>query len=754
MPEEKKKLQDELREILGTDEYPLVKKTKLCDLTEEQLVTMLTERQITVEYPIDRLLCEALLMSVVESDTVALVEVVKIDSLTVLQLEEAIKKVSKPRKTIREIQQELAKNCGFGDDIIWDQLSKKDSEIMKSKIKQLIPDQETGQKAIEKMRENIFESLWAQRKYTNCNSVTYIFYVMVTEEVDFNAAPDSTKYSCHPVFRCRKCVAGNDSRSCCMVYVDETGRVYQDWKSFVEDNVLPGGTMVSPRRGVYNFDRKGDVILDVYCTPSGTTGAKIMNVAQTSSAVLGVGAACVPIAALTLPVAAPVMAVAGLVGLGVGAFSTITSALNLSDRHKHEQSISITDSQARGSYLGIAGGVLGMAAAGATRVLNSMAVAGKATAGIEVIVNGINISTILVSGTGIANGVLDIIFKYRDDDKISTMDVLQLSASLVLFTHSVYNFQLASQIANEARTNSIRSYRETLSNRQRRMFDKMSKETVRIRGDTQGKMDIIRNINKIPDRQYLNDLFKVNKRLNEAKVRPAFGKGDEAVVLNNEMPVDTASLRQNVNLLEQVSQPIPATHTDNNHTPAVAHTARLLLNGKVGGVNGADGLLNLEETLNDREISGSSGKTMEVLRGLSVILPTGGIIELIRFGERFLTQVADGEKFQDVIEAMASKLPEKVVVFVFELAQRFIEDMMPEIARVLKFNISTESALYRILKYILTRIENCTYECIVTKRQEILQYLRRYYLSLNCNNTQANSKKCSKCDGWYYICQL
>lgn len=166
-----------------------------------------------------------------------------------------------------------------------------------------------------------------------------------------------------------------------MIYVDETGRVYPNWKSFVEENVLPAGTMILPRRGVYNFDKNDDVILDVYCTPNGTPGAKLMNVAQTSSAVLGVGAACVPIAAaLTLPVAAPVMAAAGLVGLGVGAFSTVTSALNLHDRKKHEQSINITDSQARASYLGIAGGVLGMAAAGATRFLNSMAVAGKATA--------------------------------------------------------------------------------------------------------------------------------------------------------------------------------------------------------------------------------------------------------------------------------------------------------------------------------------------------------------------------------------
>lgn len=118
---DKQKLQDELREQIGSDEYPLVKDTKIYDLTEEQLVTMLTERKIAVEYPIDRLLCEALLKASVNGDTVVLVELVKIDSLTYSQLEEAIKKVTKPRKTIREIQQELAKNCGYGDDVIWDQ---------------------------------------------------------------------------------------------------------------------------------------------------------------------------------------------------------------------------------------------------------------------------------------------------------------------------------------------------------------------------------------------------------------------------------------------------------------------------------------------------------------------------------------------------------------------------------------------------------------------------------------------------------
>jgi len=47
------------------------------------------------------------------------------------------------------------------------------------------------------------------------------------------------------------------------------------------------------------------------------------------------------------------------------------------------------------------------------------------------------------------------------------MDVLQLSASLVLLTHSVYNFKLASTIITDTANKNIAGYRDTLSNRQR-----------------------------------------------------------------------------------------------------------------------------------------------------------------------------------------------------------------------------------------------------------------------------------------------
>ena len=60
------------------------------------------------------------------SDDVLLIDSVKIELLNVGQLEEALSKISrpkpkpKPKKTIRQTQQELAENCGYGEDIIWD----------------------------------------------------------------------------------------------------------------------------------------------------------------------------------------------------------------------------------------------------------------------------------------------------------------------------------------------------------------------------------------------------------------------------------------------------------------------------------------------------------------------------------------------------------------------------------------------------------------------------------------------------------
>ncbi|XP_060658371.1 uncharacterized protein LOC132792871 isoform X2 [Drosophila nasuta] len=378
------------------------------------------------------------------------------------------------RKSIREVQQSFAESLGFGNETIWDLLSNEQSKILKKKIRILIPDPEKNDKqcaVFARIRQTIFDAVWEQRKYTNRQSLTSIFYVLVaTDETNEDDAINSTKWSCHPVFRARRCVSDINGRSvdCCLIYVDENGRVYQNWESYVTSNQLPEGIMVTPPRGVYNLTLRGEVILQSMPTPASSTESKVLGALDITLAVGGLGAAAVPIAGLALTVAAPVMLVAGAVGLAAAGYSTARAGAQLVDRSQHEQSINVTDRTARGQWLSVVAGAVGLGAAGATSAVTVATNAGRDVGAIaQLTVNSMNISSIMISATGLTSGVIDLILKHQDGDDISTMDALQLSASLFLFTHSVYNFKLASTIINDTANNRIGSYRESLSNQQR-----------------------------------------------------------------------------------------------------------------------------------------------------------------------------------------------------------------------------------------------------------------------------------------------
>lgn len=285
------------------------------------------------------------------------------------------------------------------------------------------------------------------------------------------------------------------------------------------------------------------------------------------------------------------------------------------------------------------------------------------------------------------------------------------------------------------------------------MFDKMSKETIRIRGSTQGKMDIIRGVNEIPDRQYLNDLFKINKQLNQRNVRPAFGRSGEGVVLNNELPIDTGTLRQSVqhqqgpNILDQVTRPIPSTHNTDTYTTQTPKAVRLLYStGKVE--------LNIDanhDILNDINKQTNNNSIAE-LCNLALSLPSGVILLLRDYGEKFLNNIADGYKFQDVILSMAENFPEDTFRYLINLAHDFIENELENIKKTIKIYIPTESILYRILMEVLDNYYNFSYDFISRKGQEILESLKKFYLTFNSNNAFNLTKICPECNGRVYIC--
>ncbi|XP_034101750.1 uncharacterized protein LOC117566366 [Drosophila albomicans] len=655
------------------------------------------------------------------------------------------------RKSIREVQQSFAESLGFGNETIWDLLSNEQSKILKKKIRILIPDPEKNDKqcaVFARIRQTIFDAVWEQRKYTNRQSLTSIFYVLVaTDETNEDDAINSKKWSCHPVFRARRCVSDINGRSvdCCLIYVDENGRVYQNWESYVTSNQLPEGIMVTPPRGVYNLTLRGDVILQSMPTPASSTESKVLGALDITLAVGGLGAAAVPIAGLAFTVAAPVMLVAGAVGLAAAGYSTARAGAQLVDRSQHEQSINVTDRTARGQWLSVVAGAVGLGAAGATSAVTVATDAGREVGAIaQLTVNSMNISSIMISATGLTSGVIDLILKHQDGDDISTMDALQLSASLFLFTHSVYNFKLASTIINDTANNRIGSYRESLSNQQRRTIDKVVKETIRTKGVS---TDIIRNVNEMPSRQQFNRDFNRNG------IRPSFAANGQGVELNDQVFTNTAELRIQDNIepdiLRQVTNPMPESFEG-----SAASGNNICLVGNNGGrvFTGSSGMTELTANYAP-ENTRNYADGVRILR-LSSLVINNVAIELSQFGDDIFTRIINAESFENALLMLADNLNDNVMQFVLNLTETFMHIFWDELNDFLKFYIPAESVLYRIGTHILDNYRYLTIDHLQLFTREILVAVSDYFTSLNPNNFPGLLTKCKVCNHFYNICDL
>lgn len=162
-----------------------------------------------------------------------------------------------------------------------------------------------------------------------------------------------------------------------MIYVDENGRVYQNWSSFLCENELPEGILVAPCNGIYKLGPNGKVMLESCVTPAGTTSRKVLGVLDTATAVAGLTAASVPVIGFFCALAAPVVLVAGGVGLAAAGYTTARSGAQLVDRGMHEQSINVTDRSARNHWISGIAGVVGLGAAGATSAVTAATNAGR-----------------------------------------------------------------------------------------------------------------------------------------------------------------------------------------------------------------------------------------------------------------------------------------------------------------------------------------------------------------------------------------
>lgn len=276
----------------------------------------------------------------------------------------------------------------------------------------------------------------------------------------------------------------------------------------------------------------------------------------------------------------------------------------------------------------------------------------------------------------------------------------------------------------------------------RRMFDKTYKETFRTGGN---KMDIIRNVNEIPSRQQFNDLYKINKNLNQRGVRPSFGANGK-IMLNNQVATNTAELRASVqhntgsDILGRVTNPIP------KNSAAFSGTGRTL-NGPIPmpSVTGSSAATSLD--------TNDGGNTETEIRLLSLVI-NGGTIVLKKYGKHLFDRIVDGESFRTTLLSLADNLRIDFMEFVLDTLETFMDCMWEKLKTELKFYISTESVLFRIGCTILNDYSQCSLEYIKDQLIEILQSVYDYFMSLNPNVSPDLLTKCEICSGYYSMCQL
>ncbi|XP_037946807.1 uncharacterized protein LOC119678815 [Teleopsis dalmanni] len=271
----------------------------------------------------------------------------------------------------------------------------------------------------------------------------------------------------------------------------------------------------------------------------------------------------------------------------------------------------------------------------------------------------------------------------------------------------------------------------------------MYKETIRIKGETQGKLDIIRTTNEIPNKQYLNDLYKINKKLNQAKIRPAFGARGEGVVLNNEMSVNTGELRNSVqhnkgpNVLGGVTRGIPESHA--TISTSSINQVRFIYQNSI---------------TKKRDISDASNDTVTsaTYKSALLILNTGTPFNFgklcKKLSKEFFENISSKKDFENVMFGMGLSYTEDVIDFLLKLASDIITSIRPGIQAHIGIFISTESILYKMLDHCLTNYESRSLKFLQNQSDVIKTAVKRHFLSFNPNNSGLQYS-CATCSGYY-----
>ncbi|GAB0090409.1 hypothetical protein DMENIID0001_051400 [Sergentomyia squamirostris] len=415
---------------------------------------------------------------------------------------------SKSKETSRDSDEDaLLQNGAKNVHIESTRKAKDTKESRKESAKRIL-----NEKKLNKKIDDITEAIWNQAKYTDgvlMMSIVYLAILTTLNDIKLptlNDAEQVNEYSMYPLFRIMKCVKNKSSEDCCMIFVDDQARVYSNWSDFRDCNVLPDSIVVAPRNGIYNCDQEDQVLLEFFPTPSASIEYKILNGIDKTADIVGIIAAVAALIAIGLiawvplaeSVSVVIFTVASLVSAVASAWTAMRSGTKLVDRKKHERPNSLDNREARSCWLGAIGGgtglIAGMAGSGLAHMIRN---GHRVPAILRICIDIIFITNIIMQKLSLVNEYFDVMFKVKDGE-VSAFDFIRLAATIAVFIHSVNNFRVAKSAIRGHQQSTISAFRDILSADQQKVFDKMARETIRIRGEYSGQCDIIRNLRNNP----------------------------------------------------------------------------------------------------------------------------------------------------------------------------------------------------------------------------------------------------------------
>ncbi|XP_044727793.1 uncharacterized protein LOC123291542 isoform X2 [Chrysoperla carnea] len=489
-----------------------------------------------------------------------------------------VQSLNNPPQTNREIIYELQnKLCEILSDRDFDLFMKDEHKELYKTVgyalfgpPSILNESETDAGYTKKQQEKIdpiYQAILKYGSYDRLPGVIYMATIFVFGEKLNSKNGDVFQV---PVFRIRKCHKKLPEYDCylqlcdakaygqyivektvnyCTVFIDDDARVYESWQQYLENNTLPKCKMYVPTDGKYQariLDEKKEmeVMLDIKLSPSCTLLQRAANTADIVGTVGGIGsmAICGAAAIPAVAVAPVVLGGAAVVATATGVYSACRAVAGLYNRKKHKQTVGLKNAEARGHWLNVGGGIAAGTAAGASqlisRTVSSGATVGMGTRAFFNIATGANL---IVNGSAVVNSLYVFKVKHDNNERISNLEIIQFTTSMLFFAHAAWNVRTANTFINETQANVLMEYEANLSSKNKRsMFNKALLESERTKGTQAGRAEMIRGLKTITNHdEFFGTLVRNNKMFNENNARFTVSP-DGKIQVNTNMLIDSS----------------------------------------------------------------------------------------------------------------------------------------------------------------------------------------------------------------------